>query len=204
MNEQYKYFGESLKTKMAKELILELFAGKTPSKKEIVKRVDEVHLERGGRRAETKAHPVTSALVQLKENGRANNPNQGFWQIDKEVFIGEEDGVRWMGSGDSSVYLYYYPTYKKYAEIQGEETWPCKIGSTEYSDPIHRIYEQIGTGMPEQPEVALVMRTNRQKEMETAIHKLLNRLPDAPGKEWFMTNPSKVEAIYNILIKDYS
>ena len=58
--------------------------------------------------------------------------------------------------------------------------------------------------MPEQPEVALVMQTNSPKEMENAIHKLLDRVPDARGTEWFMTNPSKVEDIYNIIIKDYS
>lgn len=44
--------------------------------------------------------------------------------------------------------------------------------------------EQAGAGMPEQPEVALVIRTNQPKEMESAIHKLLDRVPDAPGTEW--------------------
>ena len=204
MDKQYEYSGESLTTKMAQELIIELFKGQTIAKTEIVRKVDETHLERGGKKAETKVHPVTNALNALKRKGIAdnNNPGIGVWHIidtDKP-----KDGVRRIGSGNNSVYLYYYPTYKLYAELRGEETWPCKIGQSEYHDPIHRVYEQTGTGMPEQPEVALVIQTNRPKELESAIHKFLDRLPNAPGTEWFRTNPSQVEAIYNALIEDYT
>lgn len=203
MDEQYKYVGRSLTPRMAEALILEVFTGKTATRKEIRIKVDEVHLERGGKKTVAKTHPVDRVLGALKKEGRAKNPRLGVWEIHGEVPIDEEDGVRWIGSGKSSVYLYYYPTYKKYAELQGEPTWPCKIGSSEYPDPIHRIHKTIGTGMPEQPKIALVMRTNRQGAMEIAIHKLLDRVQDAPGKEWFMTNPSEVEAIYDILIKNY-
>ena len=137
--------------------------------------------------------PVTNALNALKRNDLADNdpPGIGVWHIVDKDKPTEKDGVKRIGSGKSSVYLYYYPTYKMFAELQGEETWPCKIGRSEYPNPIHRIYEQTGTGMPEQPEVALVMQTNSPKEMENAIHKLLDRVPDARGTEWFMTNPSK-------------
>ena len=203
MDNGYKYSGESLTTKMARELIVELFKGKTAAKKDIVRRVDEIHLTRGGKRAVTKVHPVTNALNALKRNALADNPSLGVWHIIGEIEPIEEDGVKRIGSGKSSVYLYYYPTYKMFAELQGEDTWPCKIGCSEYPNPIHRIYEQIGTGMPEQPEVALVILTNQPRKMESAVHDLFEHLPDAPGTEWFRTNPSKVEKIHEIIIDNY-
>ena len=114
------------------------------------------------------------------------------------------DEVKRIGSGDNSVYVYYYPNYKQCAELQGKDAWPCKIGCSEYQNPIHRILEQAGTGMPEKPEIALIMLTNQPREIESAIHNLLYRITDAPGAEWFRTNPDRVEEIYNIIIKDYS
>ena len=207
MDNPYKYVDQSLTTKMAQELIIELFKGETVAKTKMVGDVDKVHVDRGGKKAETKVHPVTNALNALKRKGLANNdpPGIGDWRIidnDRPIV---EDGVKWIGSGNNSVYLYYYPNYKKCAELQEKENWPCKIGHTEYSDPIHRIYEQTGPGMPEQPEVALVIRTNQPKALERAIHKLLDRdrVSGAPGVECFVTNPSRVEALYNIIIRDY-
>ena len=207
MNDQYKYIDQPLTTKMAQELIVKLFKGQTVFKQDIVRGVDEEHLGRGGKKGETKVHPVTNALNALKRKGLADNdnPDIGAWDVVKKGEPVIEDGVKWIGSGNNSVYLYYYPTYKQFAETLERETWPCKIGRSEYADPVHRIYEQVGTGMPEQPKIALVIRTDRHKEMESAIHELLpERVPDAPGAEWFLTNPNKVEDIYNIIIKNYT
>ena len=142
-------------------------------------------------------HPVVNALNWLKDRTLANNPNpgNGIWIIkgeiaDEEIDDDSDDGVRRIGSG-----------YKERAELRGEGTWPCKIGRSEYANPIHRIYEQVGTGMPEKPEIALIIQTDRPLKLENAIHRLLvlDRLPDAPGTEWFMTNPSAVEEKYNII-----
>ena len=151
MDNEYKYSGKPLTKPMARELVEELFKGKTVTKKDIVRRVDEIHLQRGGKRAETKVPPVTNVLVSLKEKGLAHNTSLGVWHIINKDESIEENGVKRIGSGNSSVYLYYYPTYKQFAELRGEDTWPCKIGCSEYPSPIHRIYEQTGTGMPEQP-----------------------------------------------------
>ena len=211
MNNPDKYSGKRLKVSMARELIMELFKGQTVPKQDMIRKVDKIHLERDGKPSENIIHPVTDALNALKRKKFANNPNpgDGIWEIygetgDEEIDDDADDGVRQIGSGNNSVYVYYYPAYKERAELRGEETWPCKIGHSEYANPIHRILQQVGTGMPEKPEIALVIRTNRSKEMESAIHNLLERVPDAPGTEWFRTNPSKVEDIYNIIIKDYS
>ena len=49
MDKQYEYSGESLTTKMAQELIVELFKGQIVAKQHMIRRVDEKHLKRGGR-----------------------------------------------------------------------------------------------------------------------------------------------------------
>jgi hypothetical protein len=216
MNNPYKYSGKRLKMSMARELIIEFFKGKTAHKQEIIRRVDEIHLEGGGKQSDNIIHPVTDALNAMKRKGLANNPNpgDGIWEIygqaDDEGVDDDTDNsgdeVRKIGSGNNSVYVYYYPTYKHHAELQGEETWPCKIGSSEYSNPIHRVLQQAGTGMPEKPKIALVIQTHRPTDLENAMHTLLerDRMSDAPGTEWFMTNPSKIEDIYKIINQDYS
>ena len=216
MNNRYEYSGKRLKMSMARELIIEFFKGQTGHKQDIIRRVDEIHLEGGGKRSENIIHPVTDALNALKRKGLANNPNPGggIWEIygqaDDEGIDDDTDDsgdeVRKIGSGNNSVYVYYYPTYKHHAELQGEETWPCKIGHSEYANPIHRILQQVGTGMPEKPEIALVIQTDLPVDLEDAIHSLLDRdrMSDAPGTEWFLTNPSRVEEIFNIINKSYS
>ncbi len=213
MNNQYQYSGKRLTMSMARELIIEFFKGRTVAKQDMIRKVDQIHLERGGKLSENTVHPVTDALNVLKKKKLANNPNPGdgiwtiFGETDGEAIDDEsDDGVRQIGSGNNSVYVYYYPNYKQCAELQGKDVWPCKIGRSEYQNPIHRILEQAGTGMPEKPEIALVIRTNRPTDVESAIHSLLDRvrMSDAPGTEWFRTNPSEVEKKYNIIIQDYS
>ena len=216
MDNEYKYFGKRLTMSIARELILEFFKGQTVPKQDMIRKVDKIYLERGGKLSDNIIHPVTDALNTMKRKELANNPNpgDGIWEIygqaDEEGIDDDIDDsgdeVRKIGSGNNSVYVYYYPTYKHHAELQGEETWPCKIGSSEYSNPIHRILQQAGTGMPEKPEIALVIQTNMPTEVENAIHSLLDRdrMSNAPGTEWFLTNPSRVEEIFNIINKSYS
>ena len=217
MNNPDKYSGKRLKMSMARELIVELFKGQTVPKQDIIRRVDRIHFERGGKPSENIIHPVTDALNALKRKKLANNqnPGDGIWvingeaadeEIDDDSDDSDDNEVKRIGSGNNSVYVYYYPAYKERAELREEETWPCKIGRSEYANPIHRIGEQTGTGMPEKPEVALVIQTDLPVDLEDAIHQLLksDRIPDALGTEWFMTNPSKVEEIFNIINKSYS
>ena len=53
MNNPYPYSGKNLTPKMAHELILEIFSGKTVHRRDIIIKIDEVHVERGCRTAET-------------------------------------------------------------------------------------------------------------------------------------------------------
>ena len=101
-----------------------------------------------------------------------------------------------IASGWGFVYVIYLPLYRKRAESQGETTWECKVGSTA---------NNVGVRMnqmtfPERPRMALVIRTNDCKTLEDKIHDRLKEqgkhIPDAHGKEWFLTNPSEVERIF--------
>lgn len=121
---------------------------------------------------------------------------------DKQTANYEADKI--IGVGNSSVYLYYYNTYKKYAEKCGEKIWECKIGRTD-KDPLHRILGQSGTCFPEIPHIALIIKCQNSLYLEQAIHSILKIrgkwIEDAPGTEWYLTSPNEVESIYNLIIK---
>ena len=110
------------------------------------------------------------------------------------------DPEKTIGSGNSSVYLYYYPRYRESAESKGEKFWECKIGRTIHGEADGRIRGQV-TGLPESPKIGLHIKTDRPKKIEDIIHDILKvrgkHVEDAPGREWFLTSPSEVEEIYN-------
>ena len=209
MNNQYEYVEKSLTPKIAQHLILELFAGQTVQKQEIMRIVDETHHERGGLPARAKFPPVTMALTNMKREELVENPSQGYWLIPSTTQ--EDDGVdsepnnldlepeKIIGSGKQSVYLYYYPAYRRLAELRGEEIWACKIGKAR-NDPLIRISSQTRTALPEYPTVGLIIKTNEFTLMETTIQNILKlqgkHMLDAPGREWFLTSPSEVETVY--------
>lgn len=109
---------------------------------------------------------------------------------------------RTIGSGNSSVYLYYYPQYKESAKSKGEKVWQCKIGRTIDGEADRRIKSQA-TGLPESPMIGLHIKTDKEKKIERIIHDILKvggkHIADAPGTEWFLTSPSEVEEIYNFI-----
>ena len=80
----YRYKDVRLKPKIAKELILKLFSGKTISRQEIDKAIIEHHESLGGLLSTAKTNPIKTALRYLKENGLAENISKGpgsTWRI---------------------------------------------------------------------------------------------------------------------------
>lgn len=74
--------GQVLTPSVAQELIIELFAGATVQKQEIVRVVDEAHTERGGQAPTAGTdRPVTHALARMKQLGLAENSERGIWVI---------------------------------------------------------------------------------------------------------------------------
>ena len=205
MNQSYKHAGKPLTLKIARELVIERFSGKTGvQKKELKRVVDEMHTKRGGSLSTSEMHPVSAALSVMKKQGLANNPSRGEWSIFSTPRVPpknllDADAVRTLGTGKHSVYLCYYPTYRCLAEYEGKEFWACKIGSVE---------TQAAMEMPEPPEIRLILRTDDPENLEQLLHNILTfrgkQIADVPGKEWFMTSPSEVENIYKNIMENRS
>ena len=91
MNDQYEYAGLPLTPKKAQKLIVELFTGQTTQRQEIIERVDQVHLERGGQPARAITHPAERSLSTMKRSGLAENPRHGFWFIPSTATEGSSE-----------------------------------------------------------------------------------------------------------------
>ena len=208
-NKPYRFLGYPLTKGIAKQLICELYAGKGPYPiSEIREAVKQHHEEHGGSQARGKLSTLISrAITDLRGAGQANSETIGFWEIyiDSEVDNGEDIHYRkTIGSGNSSVYLYYFPIFRQQAKSRGEFVWKCKIGKTQ-GEPQERVDQQNNprTGIPEEPVIALVIKTDNPDSLESAIHTILTargkHVEEAPGTEWFLTNPDEVEEIYQFI-----
>ena len=208
--QDYKHANKSLTGIVASDLILEIFEGQTDVPYRVIEeKVTELHLNRDGlpQTSET-SYPITAGLDRLKHQNKAKNPKKGFWTINstgveakKSVINENEEGILTVGEGNSEVYLYYFPTYRSYAELIGEDSYPCKIGRTDGKTAV-RINNQVTTALPEEPETGLIIKTDNPVGIEKQIHDLLDnaglRKKDAPGQEWFVTNLNQVKRFYEL------
>jgi hypothetical protein len=152
----YRYRGQPLTAAIAKGIVRELAGDGEPFRRQdMVRRVAEAHLSRGGKsaRAGNTVSAIKKALTALKEEGAAENPSSGFWRIltadrrDGTLIVpeGSPEGAApagadqtapepapevEIGEGSSAVYVYYYSAYRRLAEERGEASWACKIGSS--------------------------------------------------------------------------
>jgi len=191
MNNQYKYAGHPFTYPIARELILELYAGETLKRSVIKDSVYTAHLERDGKEIidpKQKDAYISDALNYLRRKGLATNEGtpQGHWKI----FGGSPPNDPPDEPRARCVYIYYYPSYRELAELKGEDKWPCKIGRTE-RDAETRIKEQ-GTGMPEHAKQEVIIETDDPRGLEQMIRSSLKRkemhIQDAPGDEWYLIN----------------
>ena len=215
---------EYLTIRRARDLILQQFRGQTRVPTwQIVSHVEKVHCEGVGELSANEKQIVSDALGSLRARGQAENPERGYWSFLTTTEAGESEapkmiekpqrqvntsGVkniapeRTIGSGRSSVYLYYYPQYRESAESKGKKVWQCKIGMTIHGEADGRIREQA-TGLPENPKIGLHIKTDKHKKMERIIHDILKvrgkHIEEAPGTEWFVTSPSEVAEIYEFI-----
>ena len=106
------------------------------------------------------------------------------------------------GHGNQAVYIYYYQRYKIDAQKEGYEQWPCKIGYSKHN-AISRVEQQAITSSPERPIIGAIIKTNDGYLLEQALHSILKlfhqQVPNATGKEWFMTNPQEIINLCQIL-----
>ncbi len=204
MKNQYKYAGHPFTYPIARELILELYAGETLKKSVIRDSVYTAHLERDGKEIidpKQKDAYISDALNYLRGKGLATNEGtpQGHWKIfggsppddppDEPRAVSQpNDPPKELPA--NCVYIYYYPSYRELSELKGEDKWPCKIGCTERGAE-KRIKEQV-TGMPEHAKEEVVIETSNPLWLESTIRMHLQRKglhkQDAPGDEWYLIN----------------
>jgi hypothetical protein len=98
----------------------------------------------------------------------------------------------------AGVYAYCYPAYRELAAQRGELHWPVKIGMSDL-DITSRVAAQAATALPEAPELICEFTSDTPRLLERAIHSILalrgRIMDDAPGSEWFMTNPDELREI---------
>ena len=214
-NGTYQYVGLPLTPAIAAELAVELFSGRTLKRQQIVDAVRDEHALRGGADASALdlARVIKKGLSMLKDRGLCSNPSTGYWRINSSTAetipqaspSSDDDEfskapilpipLRTVGSGCGSVYVYYFPIYKRSAETEGKLCWPCKIGRSD-RDPILRVLSQSGTALPEKPEIAILVKSDQPALLESALHSVLKLRSkwrqNSPGSEWFDTNPDEV------------
>jgi hypothetical protein len=224
-NTDYPFKDAPLTIAGVEYLALELFPGKLVELQVLERELVQAHVSRGGKSPQpgTANRLLRRVLSILKQKGLAENPVHGHWRFplgeqppagavavaldaaepsstDHETTVLQENlpepiADRVLGSGSAAVYLYYLPVYRFRAEEHGEKFWPCKIGRTD-RDPVARVLAQAATALPENPHIALVIRTSFALAWENALHGVLTlrgrRIEDVPGAEWFLTSPDEV------------
>ena len=220
--ENYPFKDAPLTPAIIAELALKLFKGKVAERKEILQKVEAYHLQRGGAasQAQSLTASVKRALQQLKAENKVENFARGHYrfpsdeEIEPDVSGNNDDSTDWIaedqtaegtsivplktvGVGKEMVYAYSYPTYRAHATQNSKPTWPVKIGMSR--NGAARVVDQVGTALPERPEIRLAVMTDNSAALEKMLHSILSQagrsFDDAPGTEWYRTNEDEIESI---------
>lgn len=216
-NGEYKYKGQPLRPGIMAEILLQLFSDKRFDRRTAIEETKQFHIDNGGTQGKMDLVSIFKrASLDIRKKGYdLQNVGYGEWilnttntdKIERVVSKKNENITNIVfdeeiGNGENSVYVYYYDIYKKYAELKGENKYPCKIGRTDVN-PIDRIIGQAGTCQPEYPHCALIIRCQDSSVLETYFHSALKIrkcwIENAPGKEWFITNIEEIKKIYETL-----
>jgi hypothetical protein len=225
MSEEYEFRNIPIKPDIIEKLILQKFNGTVEKRENISRIILELHLNYGGLRPLAKDFngQVKKALTNLKDKGKASSRASGYWEINDNTTTNldnsdlvsnyepkQEESIKISvntvyGNGANAVYLYYFSNYMEFSILHDKSTWACKIGRTN-GDTIARILSQSATAFPEKPTIDFVIKTNDPKDLESMIHSALKlrgrHIKDAPGVEWFDTNPNEVIEIVKAINTD--
>ena len=192
MSSNYKYKGLPFTGAVAEELLNNL-----SGEEFLIEQAGELllqhHLDQEGSPPETElSEMVREAFHLLSTNGRAKR----VARTDNDVWEIFPDSQRIFGSGNGAVYCFYNPRDREEAEAINQNRWPCNIGRTR-EDVEERVRQQTRQWTVE-PKIDLILRTNRETDLESKIHDLLKALNrhlrdfQASGREWFQTSPDEI------------
>jgi hypothetical protein len=225
----YPYAGVPLAPSTFEALAPRLFGGTVVKRQDVIRAVVEEHRRLGGLPAAPGVvveSQAKRALQRMCKAGVATNAGSGHYRFvpsendeavepdeagpePGEVELGDAGAStfdlppeRVIGDGPEMVYVYYLPTYRRLAEVEGRDRWACKVGYTRGLVST-RVLGQATTALPEIPVVGLALKGTRCRELEATIHGMLGlngrRIEGIPGREWFETSPVEVERIYRML-----
>ena len=215
------FSGIPLMPSQARQIIMELLDQKSPwGRQDLAAQVEAIYLERGGVEGTQPAIAVVKKALQLlATDGLVANVAPGFWgkptlheappnsaeddlpEYTVTDLVDETEDLapeRTIGEGPETVYLYFNPNDRRLAELEGRDTWECKIGRSMSEIAADRILAQgAKTALSHLPIMGLVIKTQDSRALEKALHSSLRLVErgvlDSPGAEWFLTSPSKVE-----------
>lgn len=209
----HKYEGVKLMPSIFSDLLIEKFDGKRFKRKDAIHLIMNYFANQGGLIDGVDGVSVFKrASSKLKNNGLVN-PAYGIWQLNYKkagVKVVEASSTTTnkfnieIGTGNQSVYVYYFDVYRRLALVNEEKEWSCKIGKTNDS-PYFRILNQEKTVFPEEPVLAILIHTNNSTKYECTIHSILDfkgKKMKSPGNEWYMTNIEEILKIVHFMESD--
>jgi len=224
LKNNYRYKGITLQPENAKVLIVELCSGMNISTKDIRKKILNHHLKNGGEPPINQKGWLSRSLKHILDKNLGEDLGYGAYRIyensknksinnfenteqkesnDSTAIINTHQDLI-IGYGEQSVYVYYFPTFKKYAESEKERYFKVKIGYTT-RDTDTRIGEQYNSTNPEPPEVLLELKTEDSKVLEGIIHDILKErdrwVTEGKGKEWFLSSEVEIREIHNFVMQ---
>lgn len=222
--ETYKYAGQPMIPQIFAEDLIALFNMSQFRRKQAIQCVLKFHEKNNGLPVQSQPANVFKKAIQYL-SPYATHPSYGIWRLRYEEVPSDDElenhvveqtdraraaglkADKTLGEGPGVVYVYYYDTYRQFAELQGKDHWPCKVGMTDV-DLTDRIYGQATTAYPERPHVALQMNCENARSMEKVLHGILElwnrKIGDAPGDEWFDTSPDEVKSIFAMVSSKHS
>lgn len=211
--EGYEFAGLPLTPTVFARLAVRCFRGQTATRSRIISTVGAMHLELGGADSRSSVQTTSkSALRRLVKQGLAEQAGVvGHYRFadrddaEPALSLVDDDASLALVTGREWVYVYHLPAYAELASQRGADRWPHKIGMTTGSVE-SRINDQIGTALPERPQILIAHETDDAALLERVIHGIFElrgqRIDDAVGTEWFDTNADEVRSIIAFVESD--
>lgn len=213
MKDNSKYEGIKLMPQIFAELMINNLDGKRFKRKDAIEIVKKDFIRQGGSVEQVDYVSVFKKATSYLISDGLSNLTYGMWELHYQKNITEvvktikrSDKMKIfeaeIGSGDESVYVYYFDVYRQLAIKCNKIYWPCKIGMTT-DNAYKRILDQERTVFPEIPKLAILIHTNDAHQLEKTIHSILNlwdKKIDSPGNEWYLTNDTEILNIMKFLL----
>ena len=203
--------GLDLVPKLIRKYITELMEpGKAYSTPDITHLVHDHHQSKDGIPSDVRDpdKQVRAELTKLKKGGVVQSTVDSKWILvaeadealpEERVLKSEDeaDAEVSIGEGPELVYGWYYPTYRRCAELEGKDRYQIKVGRTQRV-PLGRMDESKGT-VPERPVLGFVLKIDDCKAWEQLFHAKLTimgrQIDDAIGQEWFWSTVEELGEI---------